>query len=735
MRKYFNKLKEEYRLTAKENFLKGIYWGFLILALLALFIGAFYFRTGLSPWLQVAAYAIVGILAFNIFRWLGALAHSIFKGINGKFISLLLALLATLMLAEEMRFSWPGAVYNKSLLISALSAICIGGGIYAAIKEKSGRAFYLIIAVIGIISTYFFLQPILKPGNDPYTIEVANFYPNQGSVDINLGNPGTAGDFEFEYFTYGSGSDTRRPEFGEVVKYKTDPVNGLPLLPEWTGKRKKWRERYWGFGIENAPLNGRVWMPTSGEKLPLILVVHGNHGMEHHSDPGYQYLGEHLASRGFVTISVDENFINGTWSGDFRGREMPARAWFLLKHLEQWRTWTQDESSPLFNKVDLNKIILMGHSRGGEAVSIAAAYNQLDHFPDNAAVEFDFNFGIQGLVTIAPTDARYFRRIALNDINYLSLQGTYDADEASFFGLRQYRRIHNSDTTNHLKAGILIHKANHGQFNSIWGSRDFGEPYGWFLNTGALISGEDQRKAAKVFIGAFAERVFNEKSYDPIFEQPYLIKDWLPETVMLANYEAAKTQYLIDFEQDIDLVNDEHVNVSATGLINWQEEELSMRNGDTQGTNVVILGWDQDSLANPVYELELKDSMLLQNNMKFTLSVGRTDAREIKLEGDEDLDFRVELITNSDTLQLGPLSSVKKPAPLLKVDYMKLDKMNSNFGKSWELNMETAALPLNLITDNEVWLKKLRIIFDQSPKGQVALDNIGFRSTTRSEER
>jgi hypothetical protein len=735
MRKYFNKLKEEYRLTAKENFLKGIYWGFLILALIALSIGAFYFRTGLSPWLQVVAYAIVGILAFNIFRWLGALAHSIFKGINGKFISLLLALLATLLLAEEMRFSWPNAIYNKSLIIAILSALAIGGGLYAAIKQKSGRALFLMIVLIGSIATYFFLQPILKPGDDPYPIEVGSFYPNQGTFDINLGNPGTAGDFEFDYFTYGSGSDERRPEFGVGVKYKTPPVNGLPLLPEWTGKRKKWRERYWGFGIENAPLNGRVWMPTSGEKLPLILVVHGNHGMEHHSDPGYQYLGEHLASRGFVTVSVDENFINGTWSGDFRGREMPARAWFLLKHLEQWRSWSQDESSPLFNKVDLNKVILMGHSRGGEAVSIAAAYNQLNHFPDNAAVEFDFNFGIQGLVTIAPTDARYFRRIALKNINYLSLQGTYDADEASFFGLRQYQRIHNSDTSHYLKAGVLIHKANHGQFNSIWGSRDFGEPYGWFLNTGALISGEDQRKAAKVFIGAFAERVFNEKSYDPIFEQPYLVKDWLPETVMLGNYEAAKTQYLIDFEQDIDLINDEHVSISANQFITWREEELSMRGGETQGTNALILGWDQDSLANPVYKLTLKDSMLLQNDMAFTLSLGRTDSKEIQLKGDENIDFRIELITNSDTLQLGPLSKVKKPAPLLKVDYMKLDKMNASFGKSWELNMETAAFPLNLTTENPVWLKQLRFIFDQSPKGQIALDNIGFRQATRSEEK
>jgi len=45
-----------------------------------------------------------------------------------------------------------------------------------------------------------------------------------------------------------------------------------------------------------------------------VLVVHGNHSTEDCSDPGYDYLGELLASRGIILASVDENFINGTFS-------------------------------------------------------------------------------------------------------------------------------------------------------------------------------------------------------------------------------------------------------------------------------------------------------------------------------------------------------------------------------------------------------------------------------------
>jgi hypothetical protein len=51
--------------------------------------------------------------------------------------------------------------------------------------------------------------------------------------------------------------------------------------------------------------------------------------MKDFSDPGYAYLGELFASRGFIAVSVDENFLNG----DIRS-ENDARAYVLLEHLK-----------------------------------------------------------------------------------------------------------------------------------------------------------------------------------------------------------------------------------------------------------------------------------------------------------------------------------------------------------------------------------------------------------------
>ena len=44
----------------------------------------------------------------------------------------------------------------------------------------------------------------------------------------------------------------------------------------------------------------------------------------------------------------------------------------------------KDESDTVFNKV-----IFIGHSRGGEAVNLAAKFNDLSTYPDNGNVKFN----------------------------------------------------------------------------------------------------------------------------------------------------------------------------------------------------------------------------------------------------------------------------------------------------------------------------------------------------------
>lgn len=726
-----NKLPQGSKLSQLDLFIKGSFFGLLLLSLSFMAIGAIYFRSGYPLFLQLPAYLIAGFLAFYVFRWIGSALHLLVKGIPTVAISLVLATVFTYYLAEYMHFGWSSAVLTESMTIAISALVLFAGSLMNLIKGNQNKVLYSIFTVIalaGIAAPVYFL---IDEGINPYPID---FEPTKVTTlsEIGIPNPAEAGSYAFDYFTYGSGTDQKRPEYGEGVKVKTASVDASLIIPEWKGKKKKWREKYWGFGTTEFPINGRTWLPKKEGKLPLILIVHGNHSMEHYSDPGYAYLGELLASKGFITVSVDENFINGTWSGDFGGKEMPARAWLLLKHLSQWREWNNDVNSEFYQKIDLDNIILMGHSRGGEAVSIAAAYNKLAYFPDDANMEFDFNFGIQGVVTIAPTDARYFRRVELENINYFSIQGAYDSDEASFFGLRQYQRITNTDSVDRIKAGVYVHQANHGQFNSIWGRNDFGGTSGWFLNTAPLLQGEEQRLVAKTYLAAFTEYVFNKKhDYLPLLQNAAAAADWLPNVVYVNNFESSKDQTLVDYEEDIDLLTSksENISISSQNLDVWYEQELLHRDKSTQGKNAVIIGWDNDSTkSEKSYRFNFGDALSLDSTSTLLFSLARAEDSKIKLEGNEDLNFTIRLISNDSTSVSTQLYDHKKLAPKIRVKYMKIGKMNSRLGSDWELAMETFEIPFNAFsTDPSFACTAIELVFDQSPKGVIAVDKVGIR--------
>ena len=213
-------------------------------------------------------------------------------------------------------------------------------------------------------------------------------------------HPAQPGSYDIGRLYYGSGTDKHRPEYRDSVTIVTESVDASKLVS--LGSSAKERNGYWGFTPKEFPINGRVWYPVGDGPFPLALIVHGNHNMKDFSDPGYAYLGELMASRGFIFVSVDMNFINGGIR-----EENDGRGWLLLKHLEAWRDFAVSDTNPFYQRVDMDRIALLGHSRGGEAVAHAAAFNRLDRYPDDANFEFDFGFGIRSVVAIAPVDGQY----------------------------------------------------------------------------------------------------------------------------------------------------------------------------------------------------------------------------------------------------------------------------------------------------------------------------------------
>jgi dienelactone hydrolase len=400
-----------------------------------------------------------------------------------------------------------------------------------------------------------------------------------------LADPGLHGPHTVLQATYGSDVDPHRAAFGADATWRTEPVDGSdagvrfePLLGPhvWLATRAT---------VERLPVNGTVWYPEGVRGAPLVLLVHGNHGLTRASDRGYAYLAEHLASHGYVAVSVDQNFLNGSFVGDGEGSEHPLRARVLLEHLRGWEAWA-GEDGPFAGMVDLERVVLIGHSRGGEAAAhVAAMVADPAQAPEPSwALPADSALQVQAVVAIAPSDRQWVpdggpRR--LDDTNYLLLAGGLDGDVTTLQGMAQYHRADLAPGSAGFTAFAYLQRANHGQFNTVWGRRDAGWLNSTMLDRGALLSGEEQRQAARVLITAFlSAAVQDDDGYRAVFARPDAAKGWLPDDVVVTGYSDGTTRTL---------------SVDATDAEGFEEVErqaLRARDGERAlETRVWRLGW------------------------------------------------------------------------------------------------------------------------------------------------
>jgi hypothetical protein len=577
---------------------KGTVWGITLMIVFMAVLSGLHVLPGLpsvlNPLFGIFFYLILGGL-----MWL-----AVFLGIKilsqvPRFINLagLVSLIVLYLIFSEMGL--PPVPALISTLMFGLSAVFLGGGLAALFNRefRYGRLLkkiFTFLAIIlplafGLLMTFW----LLDRGD---TGHLREYTPPRQVEMISAPNPSRPGPHGVKILTYGSGKNTRRPEFGRDADLVTKAVDASPFLDGNSGFRMKLRRWYWGFDFTEFPVNGTVWYPEGAGPFPLVLCVHGNHKMEDYSDPGYAYLGEHLASRGFIFVSVDENFFNGSFLSHLR-RENDGRGWMLLQHFKVWRAWNGKEGNPFFGKVDMDNLGIIGHSRGGEAAGIAANFNRLKRYPDDATVTFDFDFSLKAVIAIAPSDQQYKPSgwpNPIKDVNYLTIQGAHDADVSVFAGARQYNRVKFTEGGNFFKAYIYSYRSNHGQFNTVWGDTDFGMPLRLFLNREALMRGEEQRTLGKVYFTAFLEAtLMGKREYVPLFRDYRTGLDWLPEDFYVSRYEDSSFRGVCDFDEDVDVTTGtlEGVRIRGGNLPLWREEDLSFRTRGTKSNNVAVLGW------------------------------------------------------------------------------------------------------------------------------------------------
>ncbi len=172
------------------------------------------------------------------------------------------------------------------------------------------------------------------------------------------------------------------------------------VCPNWDGTTN--------YGGQNTfyPTN----IGSMGE-LPVVIIGHGNG----HQYIWYDHIGNHLASYGFVVMSHRNN----------TGPGPNAAALTTFEHTERFiRELPNIEGGVLDGHIDTNKIIWVGHSRGGEGVAYA-----YDNIFDGTWTPTYFSIDDLQLVTsISPTDFYGFYETTPHDANFHLMYGAADSD-------------------------------------------------------------------------------------------------------------------------------------------------------------------------------------------------------------------------------------------------------------------------------------------------------------------
>lgn len=303
----------------------------------------------------------------------------------------------------------------------------------------------------------------------------------------------------FERFEVATPADAPPPTEGRVLTGDADP-----------GQRGRYRTATYSYELEPLTLDeykhpvevlADVIAPKGAPGArPLVLFLHGRHttcfkdGPEGPADGswpcrknwqpipsyrGYRYAADLLASQGYITVSISANGINGQ---DFQSLDggAAARSALVRHHLKLWAGWATRGGDPwggIFKgHVDMQSVVLIGHSRGGEGVERAA----IDTRRENP-------WAIAGLVAIGPTT--FGRQVGLGvpqavilpycDGDVSDLQGQQLIDDTRDLGLDRA-----------LRSSVMVLGANHNFFNSEWTPGQALAPS--FDDWGFVIPGSDE---------------------------------------------------------------------------------------------------------------------------------------------------------------------------------------------------------------------------------------------------
>lgn len=205
----------------------------------------------------------------------------------------------------------------------------------------------------------------------------------------------------------------------------------------------------------------RIYYPTAVQEMtprPLVVISHGNG----HQYTWYDYLGQHLASWGYIVMSHQNNTQPGIESASTT----------TLQHTDAILALQGSIAGGAFaGKIDTSRIVWIGHSRGGEGV--ARAYDRLVDGTFTPA-----NYGVANIAlvsSIAPTDFLGTNSANPHSVPYHLLFGAADGDVCGCPDNDVAQSFSLFERAKGERASFYLHGADHNDFNCC-GFNDFAGP-------------------------------------------------------------------------------------------------------------------------------------------------------------------------------------------------------------------------------------------------------------------
>ena len=530
-----------------------------------------------------------------------------------------------------------------------------------------------------------------------------------------LENPALVGAVQFDTIVYGAPPLAYPAALSQYTIYNTPDPSYVTSRIDISAFANLAFGIPWPFGNTNVPLNGHVCVPHGRGPFPLAVFAHGNHSPFENSTPGYLYLCRLFASHGILAATIDVNFLNG---GNFG--ENDGRAIVHLEHLKQFRTWNNTATHQLHGKVDLSRILIVGHSRGGEAVGHASFFNRLatvGGIPLNGSAGLGpYRFSLTAVAAIAPTDRQFTPSSGPTVVpdSYFVIHGSQDSDVFTFEGYHTYERAHAVDLANpsvsdgKFKAMLWVHKANHNQFNSIWASE---------TPIGTAMPRASQEEIAKVHLGAVAQAVLlDRQDYVDVLRDHGEAAAWDPAGVEIVSQFQDPERIFVQHNQEsfgVPVVSLPIQGAVAADGVTAARQLAALVGGAPTTTITLRLSWN----ALGTRLLLWVDPVTLPAERYTTLALRVGQSTEAANAANRDQDFTVEISSGSRTAAI-PASSVHR---LLYPD-------PPPFGPA-KIVMQTLRIPVERLVEGGVDptdLRSIALVFDRRATGTVYVGDVQF---------